>query len=254
MSSKPRRSLAFWIYAGSIAFHALLGAVTLALPRPKTNEIVAIQLAEAKKKKDPPKPARPPPPPPPLQEKPKPKPAAKTHQEQAKVAPQTKTEAPPPVPVGADGFADLGIALGNSDGPGVAIPTGAGAGAAGAEAAAANAAKAARPVATHKVEQLAVAQGAEVCNDPVVRPKRQGFVVPKYTMEARQAEIEGVVRIEVTVDETGHVLRARVLSGLGYGLDESALQAARQMTFSPATQCGKPVVGTTVVPFNFELT
>lgn len=253
MSSKPRRSIAFWIYAGSVAFHAVLGAVTLALPRPKTNEIVAIQLAEAKKKAQPPKPAPPPPPPPPP-EKPKPKPAAQTHQEQAKVAPQTKTEALPPVPVGADGFADLGIALGNSDGPGVPIPSGAGAGGAGGDVAAANAAKAAKPVATHKVEQLAVAQGAEVCNEPVVRPKRQGFVVPKYTMEARTAEIEGVVRVEVTVDETGHVIRARVLSGLGYGLDESALQAAKQMTFTPATQCGKAIVGTTILPFNFELT
>ncbi len=237
-----------------MAFHAVLGAVTLALPRPKTNEIVAIQLAEAKKKKDPPKPAPPPPPPPPPQEKPKPKPAAQTHQEQAKVAPQTKTEALPPVPVGADGFADLGIALGNSDGPGIAIPTGPGAGAAGADAAGANAAKAAKPVATHKVEQLAVAQGAEVCNEPVVKPKRQGFVVPKYTMEARTAEIEGVVRVEVTVDESGHVIRARVLSGLGYGLDESALQAAKAMTFTPASQCGKPIVGTAVLPFNFQLT
>jgi protein TonB len=252
VSNKPR-SIAFWIYVGSVGFHVVLGAVTLALPRPKTNEIVAIQLAEAKKKAQPPKPAPPPPPPPPPKEPPKPKPAAQTHPEQAKVAPQTKSEAPPPVPVGADGFADLGIALGNSDGPGIAIPTGAGAGASSDAAAAGNAAKT-KPVATHKVEQLQVAQGAETCNEPVVRPKRQGFVVPKYTMEARQAEIEGVVRVEVTVDETGHVIRARVLSGLGYGLDDSALQAAKQMTFTPATQCGKPVVGTAVVPFNFQLT
>lgn len=253
MSSKPRRSIAFWIYVGSVGFHVVLGAVTLALPRPKTNEIVAIQLAEAKKKAQP-KPPPPPAPPPPPPEKPKPKPAAQTHQEQAKAAPQTtKAEALPPVPVGADGFADLGLSLGNSDGPGIPIPTGPGAGAASDPAAAANAAKT-KPVATHKVEQLAVAQGAEVCNEPVVKPKRQGFVVPKYTMEARQAEIEGVVRVEVTVDESGHVIRARVLSGLGYGLDDSALQAAKQMTFTPATQCGKPVVGTAVVPFNFQLT
>jgi protein TonB len=250
--TSKRRSVAFWIYVGSVGFHVVLGAVTLTLPRPKTNEIVAIQLAEAKKKAQPPKPAPPPPPPPPPQEKPKPKPAQQTHQEQAKVAPQTKTEALPPVPVGADGFADLGIALGNSDGPGIPIPTGPAAGGA-ADTAAGSAAKT-KPVATHKVEQLAVAQGAEVCNEPVVRPKRQGFAVPKYTMEARQAEIEGVVRVEVTVDETGHVIRARVLSGLGYGLDESAVQAAKQMTFTPATQCGKPVVGTAVVPFNFQLT
>jgi protein TonB len=252
VSSKPR-SIAFWIYVGSVGFHVVLGAVTLALPRPKTNETVAIQLAEAKKKAQPPKPAPPPPPPPPPQEKPKPKPAAQTHQEQAKAAPQTKAEAPPPVPVGADGFADLGLSLGNSDGPGIPVPTGPGASAGSDGAAAGNVAKT-KPAATHKVEQLAVAQGAEVCNEPVVKPKRQGFVVPKYTMEARQAEIEGVVRVEVTVDETGHVIRARVLSGLGYGLDDSALQAAKQMTFTPASQCGKPIVGTAVVPFNFELT
>ena len=253
MSNKPRRSIAFWIYVGSVGFHVVLGAVTLALPRPKTNEIVAIQLAEAKKKAQPPKPAPPPPPPPPPQEKPKPKPAAQTHQDQAKVAPQTKTEAPPPVPVGADGFADLGLSLGNSDGPGIAIPTGPGAGAAADQAAGANGPKA-KPVATHKVEQLAVAQGAEVCNEPVVKPKRQGFVVPKYTMEARQAEIEGVVRVRVTVDESGHVVNAQVISGLGYGLDEAALAAAKATTFEPATQCGKPVIGSIILPYRFEET
>ena len=32
----------------------------------------------------------------------------------------------------------------------------------------------------------------------------------------------------------------RVLQGLGYGLDESALAAARALTFEPATRCGKP--------------
>jgi protein TonB len=73
-------------------------------------------------------------------------------------------------------------------------------------------------------------------------------------MEARQADIEGVVRIEVTVDESGRVIAARVLSGLGYGLDESALIAAKASSFEPATKCGKPVVGTVVIPFRFEMT
>ena len=73
-------------------------------------------------------------------------------------------------------------------------------------------------------------------------------------MQARQAEIEGVVRVEVTVDESGHVLSARVLSGLGYGLDESALAAAKATVFEPATRCGKAIVGTAVLPFRFEQT
>ena len=47
------------------------------------------------------------------------------------------------------------------------------------------------------------------------------------------------MRVEVTVDENGRVISARVLSGLGYGLDESALDAARGWQFQPATRCGK---------------
>jgi protein TonB len=104
------------------------------------------------------------------------------------------------------------------------------------------------------VQQLAASQSTETCSDPVVRPKRKIPVAPKYTMQARQAEIEGVVRVEVTVDETGHVLSARVLSGLGYGLDESALAAAKATVFEPATRCGKAIVGTAVLPFRFEQT
>ncbi len=250
MSRKKPRSIAFYVYTGSILFHAGLAVAAFVLPKAKRDETIAITLAEEKKKKDPPKPPPPPPTPPPP-EKPKPKPAAQS-QAQAKVAPVQETkpvEAAPPVPVGADGFADLGMSLGNSDGPGIGIPTGP------AVAAAAATATAAKVQTQHKVQQLnAPTQGAEVCNDPVVRPKRKVPVAPKYTMQARQAEIEGVVRVEVTVDESGHVVNARVVSGLGYGLDESALAAARATTFDPATRCGKAVIGTVILPFRFEAT
>jgi len=149
--------------------------------------------------------------------------------------------------MGADGFADLGVAMGNAEGPGIAVP--------GAVAAAAATTAAAAPAATatHKVEQLAVSH-KETCNDPVVRPKRKNPVAPKYTLEARQAEIEGVVRVEVQVDETGHVISARVVSGLGYGLDDAALTAAKASTFEPASRCGKAVIGTIVLPFRFQQT
>jgi len=246
--SKRPRSIAFYVYAGSILLHAVLAVVTVVMPKPKrAPDSIAIQLAEAKKKKDPPKP--PPAPPPPPQDKPKAKAAAQAQHAQAKVAPEAKAaEAPPPpVGVGADGFADLGIALGNSDGPGMAVP------AAVAAADRTKAAVAPTVTATRKVEQLAPAQ-AELCTDPPVRPKRKIPVAPKYTMQARQAEIEGVVRVEVTVDESGHVLSARVISGLGYGLDESALAAAKATVFEPASRCGKPVIGTTILPFRFEQT
>ncbi len=253
MSKRRTSSIAYFIYGGSLLFHAVLAVGTVLMPKPETSVATAITLVEEKKKRDPPKPLPPPPPPPPkAEDKPKPKAAPQPQQQQAKVAPETKTEAPPPVPVDNAGFADLGVSLGNSDGPGIAIP---GAVAAAATAATARGPSAAPTATTHKVQQLeAPTQGAAACSEPVVRPKRKIPVAPKYTMQARQAEIEGVVRVQVTVDESGHVINAKILSGLWYGLDESALAAAKATVFEPATQCGKPVVGTTILPFRFEET
>jgi protein TonB len=249
VSSRRRTSIAFLVYGGSFALHAALGVGTVLMPKPQTSRATAITLVEEKKKKDPPKPP-PPPPPPKAEEKPKPKPAAQAPQpQQAKVAPEAKAETPP-APVDNEGFRDMGgLPFGNGDGPGLPVP--------GPAAAAATAAAKGSPMAPtatiHKVRELeASAQGPAACNEPVVKPKRKVPVAPKYTMEARRAEIEGVVRVQVTVDESGHVVSARVVSGLGYGLDESALAAAKATTFDPATQCGKPVVGTTILPFRFE--
>jgi protein TonB len=228
--------------------HGALAVGTVVMPAPHTSVATAITLVEEKKKKDPPKPPPAPPPPPKTEAKPKPHPTPQPQpQQQAKITPEAKAEPPPPMPVDNAGFADLGVALGNAEGPGIALP-----GAVAAAGATGKASGAAAPAA-RKVQQLeAPTQGAAACSEPVVRPKRKTPVAPKYTMQARQAEIEGVVRVQVTVDESGHVLNARVISGLGYGLDESALAAARATSFEPATQCGKPVVGTTILPFRFE--
>jgi protein TonB len=61
------------------------------------------------------------------------------------------------------------------------------------------------------------------------------------------------VKVQVTVDESGKVIAAHVISGLGYGLDDIALAAASATLFEPATLCGKPLVGTKILPFRFQL-
>jgi protein TonB len=243
------RSILPWIYGGSIAGHLAFGVVTALLPTPERSEAVAIELADIKKKKEPPKPPPPPPPPPPKDDKPKPPPPRPAAQSQAKTLnEQPKAELPPMPEVGADGFADLGgVSLGGGGGEGVAI-------AAAAPAAVAAAARAyAAPKATaRRVEQLtAAATGG--CSEPVVKPKSKRAGQVKYTKEAQLAEIEGVVRVQVTVDETGHVVRATLVSGLGYGLDEIAVKAANDTVFEPATLCGKPIVGTKILAFTFGL-
>ena len=243
------RSILPWIYGGVVAAHLAFGAVTALLPTPERSEAVAIELADIKKKKDPPKPPPPPQPPPPKEDKPKPPPPRPASQSQAKImADQPKVDALPPMPeVGADGFADLGgVALGGGGGEGVPIGP-----APGAVAAAARAQSA--PKATsRRVEQLAAAASGG-CTEAVVKPRAKKPGQVKYTKEAQIAEIEGVVKVQVTVDESGKVIAAHVLSGLGYGLDDIALAAANATLFEPATLCGKPLVGTKILPFRFQL-
>ena len=56
-----------------------------------------------------------------------------------------------------------------------------------------------------------------------------------YPPEAERAGIEGKVRLRVALDARGHVTSARVLRGLGYGLDQAAVDAlTHRCRFTPA--------------------
>jgi protein TonB len=44
-----------------------------------------------------------------------------------------------------------------------------------------------------------------------------------------------------------------VIAGLGHGLDEAALEAARASTFEPGTRCGKAAVTTFTIGMRFSL-
>jgi protein TonB len=238
------RSIRLWIYGGSIAVHVAFGVVIALLPTPEQNRVVAIDFADIKKKNEPPKP----PPahsPPPKEGKPKPPPPRAVAQAPAKAAQEPAKETARAPEVGADGFADLGgVSLGRDGG---ATPD------AGAAPVASSVRAAAAPKAiSHRVKQLvAVAQNG--CTAAVVKPKVKAPGQITYTKEGQEAEIEGVVRVQVTVDEMGKVITASVLTGLGYGLDERALAAARETLFEPGTLCGSPVVATKVLAFNFGL-
>ena len=94
---------------------------------------------------------------------------------------------------------------------------------------------------------------ADECHEDPIKPKLDQQTQPAYTSEGRQASIEGVVKLEISVDENGRVTQVRVLKGLGYGLDESAVAAARQWTFKPATKCGKAIPYTVKPGVRFQL-
>lgn len=76
---------------------------------------------------------------------------------------------------------------------------------------------------------------------------------PVYTDEGRAKKIEGEVLLQVIFTATGEVKVQRVVRGLGYGLDEAAATAARQIRFRPAQQDGQPTDFSAVARIVFEL-
>lgn len=76
---------------------------------------------------------------------------------------------------------------------------------------------------------------------------------PSYTDKARQAGISGTIRLLVLFGANGKIQNIITVSGLGYGLDEQAIKAARGLTFEPATENGKPVSVVKTVMFTFTI-
>ena len=76
----------------------------------------------------------------------------------------------------------------------------------------------------------------------------------RYTDEAREGRVTGEVILEVRLTAAGVVHVLRVLSGLGYGLDESAVAAVRRSRCRPALRNGRPIDATGTVTVVFSLT
>jgi len=76
---------------------------------------------------------------------------------------------------------------------------------------------------------------------------------PEYTADARRMLIQGDVSLRVLFRVSGSVEILAVLHGLGYGLDESAIRAAKQIQFKPASIDGLPVDSVATVRIVFQL-
>lgn len=75
---------------------------------------------------------------------------------------------------------------------------------------------------------------------------------PPYPPAAKAARAQGVVVVQVTVDETGGVTSAKAVSGHPL-LQAAAVAAAKQAKFSPTLLSGKPVKVSGMLIYNFVL-
>jgi TonB family protein len=78
--------------------------------------------------------------------------------------------------------------------------------------------------------------------------------LPRYTEDARKARVEGLVLIQAVVRRDGSVDSFKVIRGLGYGLDESAISTiATRWRFKPGTLNGVPVDVQANIEVSFRL-
>ncbi len=225
-ANKKKRSK---VYIISVAAHLAVGIALASIPKDKLREVIAIALNEAKEEKKP--------------EPPKPQAhAAAPASRSAGHRDRPVTSAAPAAEAvgGPAGFADIGLALDSSSSDGIAVnmappPTVA-------------------PPPEPVRPKVLVARKVEVeCMEDIVKARPLSVIRPVYTESARQARIEGRVVIEISIDDHGEVTNVRVVKGLGFGLDEAALEAAKRLHFAPATRCKRAVAGPFLLGMRFAL-
>ncbi|HKI43910.1 MAG TPA: energy transducer TonB [Balneolales bacterium] len=74
-----------------------------------------------------------------------------------------------------------------------------------------------------------------------------------YPYEARRDGVEGTVVVRFVVDPAGNVVSPLIITGIGHGCDEAAVNALRKTRFMPAMQNRKPVSTVCEIPIKFRL-
>jgi protein TonB len=78
-------------------------------------------------------------------------------------------------------------------------------------------------------------------------------VDPEFTEEARAANFQGNVAIQLVVDQQGNPQNIHVVRRAGMGLDEKAMEAVRQYRFHPAMYQGHAVAVQIIIDVDFHL-
>jgi TonB family protein len=218
----------------SVAGHLALGRGLDALPpRPQTPEqrIVTVRVVEPPAPTPEPEPVRPPEPAmapapvkPVVHERPRPHaPAARPDAAPVDSAPVDH----PPVATDTTTSPVFGVTMESTSqaGTGPAMPIG-------------NTTHAAPTAPAAQVKPLAEPVAAvEVTRMPLPI----GVCPGKYTVEAHAAATEGVVVLDVTIDEHGQVRDVTLVQGLPHGLTEAAIAAVTSCRFTPGERNGQPV-------------
>jgi TonB family protein len=92
--------------------------------------------------------------------------------------------------------------------------------------------------------KAALLDTAVAITSDIAPPRLTEVASPFYTEEAKKKKIEGSVTLLIVIDTKGDVIDAKVVKGLGHGLDENAIIAEKD---------GEPVTVKMEVSVGFNL-
>jgi len=93
----------------------------------------------------------------------------------------------------------------------------------------------------------------KVSDEGVVAPRVIEKLEPNYTQEAKDAKIQGRVKLAAVIDVDGKAHDINVVEGLDNGLDANAVTAVQNWRFQPAQKAGEPVPVAVQIEINFRL-
>ncbi len=216
--------------AGHLAFARALDHLPANVAPPAPPRIVQVHVIEPPIPEPPPEPAKPEPPAPEpvkpqVHERPRDRPPVARHD-------ATPVDTPPvdhpPTTTDTTTTPVFGVTMESTSqgGTGPAMPVG----------------NTTRPAATGAPGAVVKPLAAPVAAVEVTRmPLPQGRCAGKYTDEALAAATEGVVVLDLIVDERGHARDITVVEGLPHGLTQAAIAAISACTFTPGEKAGQPV-------------
>jgi hypothetical protein len=76
-------------------------------------------------------------------------------------------------------------------------------------------------------------------------------IKPEYTTAAFLYDVRATIDIEADVDSDGRITATRVVRWAGFGLEQSAENAVRGMSWRPAMRAGKPLPMRVLLRYNF---
>jgi TonB family protein len=103
------------------------------------------------------------------------------------------------------------------------------------------------------IDSLSQARPEKAVENTFIPPKIHRVPRAIYTDEARRNRIEGKVKVEVLLGSDGMISQVIVAQGLGFGLDEEAVIAAKAIQYTPGMNNDKPVSVWLGVQFLFIL-